>query len=323
MQGSQRLQPGLAIVEVIIGEHQSWHKPVCHQLLGFGQINGTTHLAAPTAEQGAHGGQNVPLVVDTEHGYIFQLAVTHHRRRQLMRDNRPGRQIEGHRKDRPLARPALQCELMTEHQRDAAGDGKPQTQPLLLGGAGVIETGELVKNSLLLVLRDAGAVIPHLDADLVPHPAATEQHPAPRVVAKRIGEEVLQHPTQQPHIAVYRVLALHHREVDPPRLRQHAKLRLEVVEQIAQGEVELLGLELARFEPRDIEQIGDEILGRPQRIIDMAGNAGLLASIGQHLQQGGGKQLGRIEGLGQIVADRRQKTALGLIGPLHLLVHQQ
>ncbi len=133
----------------------------------------------------------------------------------------------------------------------------------------------------------------------------------------------MQHPAQQPHIAVHRVLALHHREVDPPRLRQHAKLRLEVVKQIAQGKVELLGLELARFEPRDIEQIGDEILGRPQRIIDMAGDAGLLASIGQHLQQGGGKQLGRIEGLGQIVADRRQKTALGLIGPLHLLVHQQ
>ena len=237
--------------------------------------------------------------------------------------DRPGRQIEGHRKDRSLARPALQCELMTEHLRDATGDGEPQTQPLLLGGAGVIEAGELVKNSLLLVLRDAGAVVPYLDADLLPHPAATKQHTAARVVAKRIGEEVLQHPAQQPHIAVYRVLALHHREVDPPRLGQHAKLRLEVVEQIAQGKVELLGLELARFEPRDIEQIGDEILGRPQRIIDMAGNAGLLASIGQHLQQGGGKQLGGIEGLGQIVADRRQKTALGLIGPLHLLVHQQ
>lgn len=55
----------------------------------------------------------------------------------------------------------------------------------------------------------------------------------------------------------------------------------------------------------------------------MAGDTGLLASSGQHLQQGGGKQLGRIEGLGQIVADRRQKTALGMVGPLHLLVHQQ
>ncbi len=166
MQGSQRLQPGLALVEVIVGEHQSRHKPVCHQRLGFGQIDGTAHLAAPAAEQGAHGGQNVPLVVDTEHGYTFQLAVTHHRRRQLLRDNRPSRQIEGHRKDRSLARPTLQSELMTEHQRDATGDGEPQTQPLLLGGAGVIEAGELVKNSLLLVLRDAGAVVPHLDADL-------------------------------------------------------------------------------------------------------------------------------------------------------------
>ncbi len=187
----------------------------------------------------------------------------------------------------------------------------------------MIETGELVEDRLLLVWRNAGAVVPHFDADLAPQPATAKQHPTARVVAKRIGEEVLQHPPQQAHVAVHRQLALHHREVDPPRLCQHPELRLQVVEQIVQGEVELLGFELASLQSGDIEQIADEILGRPQRIVDMAGDPGWLLFGRQHLQQGGGKELGRVEGLGQIVADRRQKTALGLIGPLHLLVHQQ
>src|SRR5690606_9796234 len=161
------------------------------------------------------------------------------------------------------------------------------------------------------------------DAHLVPQSATTEQHTAARVVAKRIGEEVLQHPPQQAHVAVHGQLALHHRELYAPRLGQHPELRLEVVEHVVQSEIELFSLELARLEPRDVEQIRDEILGCPQRIVDVTGDAGRLIPGRQHLQQGRGEQLGDIEGLSQIVAHRRQEAALGVVGPLHLLVYQQ
>ncbi|MNC44998.1 hypothetical protein D3C75_939300 [compost metagenome] len=138
---------------------------------------------------------------------------------------------------------------MAQHLGDAAGDGEPEAEPLLPRGAGVIEAGEFVKDSLLLVQRDAGAVVPHLDAYLVPQSTATKQHPATGVVAKRIGEEVLQHPPQQAHVAVDGEATLHHGELDPSRLGQHPKLGLEVVEHVAQGEIELLRLELARLQP--------------------------------------------------------------------------
>ena len=146
--------------------------------------------------------------------------------------------------------------------------------------------------------------------------------PTAGVVAKCVGEEVLQHPPQQAHIAVDRKAALHHGELDPTGLGQHAEFRLEIVQHIAQGEIELLRLELARLEARDVQQIGDEILGRPRRR-RCGERCGPVRPPGQHLQQGGSKELGRVQRLGQVVAHRRKEPALGLVGPLHLLVYQQ
>ena len=97
--------------------------------------------------------------------------------------------------------------------------------------------------------------------------------PTAGVVAKCVGEEVLQHPPQQAHIAVDRKAALHHGELDPTGLGQHAEFRLEIVQHIAQGEIELLRLELARLEARDVQQIRDEILGRPQGVVDVTSDA--------------------------------------------------
>ena len=55
----------------------------------------------------------------------------------------------------------------------------------------------------------------------------------------------------------------------------------------------------------------------------MASDAGRFVFRGQHLQQGGGEELGRVQRLGQVVAHRRKEPALGLVCPLHLLVYQQ
>src|SRR5438552_3215987 len=64
-------------------------------------------------------------------------------------------------------------------------------------GGGRIEAPKLFEDFRLLPGRDARSGIPHFDAQIVLPTSAPDQHPALGGVTHSVGQEILEHATQQ------------------------------------------------------------------------------------------------------------------------------
>ena len=72
---------------------------------------------------------------------------------------------------------------------------------------------ELVEDIEVLVLRNAGAGVAHVDSQLATTPAAADDQSASRRIIHRIGHQIQENPLEQVGIAAYPRTASH----DPQR----------------------------------------------------------------------------------------------------------
>ena len=154
---------------------------------------------------------------------------------------------------------------MTQHQRNAAGDGEPEAKPPLPWRCGSDRGGK--NSSKIASCLSSGCRGRCPTPRCAPLSPCGDSRAAPdrRVVAKCVGEKFCNTRRSKRNIAVDRKAALHHGELDPTGLGQHAEFRLEIVQYIAQGEIELLSaLNLPCLEARDVQQIRDEISVAPR-----------------------------------------------------------
>ncbi|MNP27693.1 hypothetical protein D3C76_1206170 [compost metagenome] len=127
-----------------------------------------------------------------------------------------------------------------------------------------VQAFELFEDHLQLVRRDARAAVPDFQPQVPSLAAHAEQHVA-LGVAEGVGEEVLQHPAQQLDVALHPQRAAVQAEVDALFLRQHPEFHAERLVQAVQREGAALGADPAAFQARDVQQVGDQVLGRTQR----------------------------------------------------------
>ena len=153
---------------------------------------------------------------------------------------------------------------MAQHPAQTIGNRRAKAQPLLGLGAVAIQALKLFEDQLQLVLRNTRPLIPHLDAHRVGQMPHAQYHARGAGVTEGIGEEVLQHTAQQAHVAAHPQPAAVDAQVNAVLHRQCAELDTQGVEQFAQGKVAQLRHNAPRFQTGDVQQIGDQLLGRGQ-----------------------------------------------------------
>ena len=193
---------------------------------------------------------------------------------------------------------AAQLDLAPEEVGQLAADGQPQAGAAELAAGAGVGLLERLEDDALLLGRDADARIRHLEGDdaaLAQHrvaggPAAGrrrdgEPHAAVRGELEGVREQVLQHLLQP--------LGVGDEAASQPRVDLHvegqgAALRLvpegtaDHVEQV--GEVDLLGLHRhgARFDLRQVEDVGDQVQQVGAGAVDRPREFHLLRARGCH-----------------------------------------
>ncbi len=92
---------------------------------------------------------------------------------------------------------------MAQQPRDALADRKPQPKPLLAPRRSLVQALELLEDALPVFAGDARSGVPDLDPQHAAAAARGQQNAAGLRVAQRVGQQVLQHPPQQPAVAAY------------------------------------------------------------------------------------------------------------------------
>ncbi len=200
---------------------------------------------------------------------------------------------------------------MTEQPRDAIGNRQAEAQALAV----VAETAELLEDQRAVGRRDAGPAVPDLDprrgAD-----AAHADHDAPaQRVAHCIGEEVLEHAPQQLRVAVEPDRRGHVAQHQAFLLREYAELGGQSAQQRVGAERLPHRHQAAGVQARDVEQAGQQFLGRAECTVDVRERLAILR-MHRPLRQRVHEQMRRVERLRQIVADRGEQARLGLVGLL-------
>ena len=86
----------------------------------------------------------------------------------------------------------------------------------------------------------------------------------------------------------------------------------------ASAKVARLRHQPAGFQPRHVEQAGQQVGGRIQRAADLRARDSRCAALGELLRQRIGEQVRGVQRLQQVVADRGEEAALGVVGALGL-----
>ncbi|MOA01400.1 hypothetical protein D3C78_1208080 [compost metagenome] len=123
-----------------------------------------------------------------------------------------------------------------------------------------VQAFEFLENHLQLVIGNAWAAVPDLQPQLAAVSADTEQDRA-LAVAEGIGQEVLQDPPQQFHVAVHPQAAGAYAKIQALLLGQYLEFGPQGGEQLVQGKRLGIRGDLAVFQARDIEQVTDQFLG--------------------------------------------------------------
>ncbi len=195
---------------------------------------------------------------------------------------------------------------------NAVRDGQAETEALAIAA---VATVEFLEHHGLLLRRDAGAAVMHADRQCLAVPANAQQHAATTGVADGIGQEVLQHPAQQQRVAVHPRAGRHMAELQAARRCKYSELLRKRIQHGRQRERARIGHQATGFQPRDIQQARQQIVGGIQRAANLAQEA-VQEFRFDVLRHGVGQQLRRMQGLDQVMADRGQEAGLGHVGPL-------
>ena len=98
---------------------------------------------------------------------------------------------------------------------------------------------------------------------------------------------------------------------------ERAELRRQRLQHFGQRELARLRHQSAGFQPRHVEQAGQQVGGGIERAADLQHRVAL-ALVAQLLRQRIGEQVRGVQRLQQVVADRGEEAALGIVGALGL-----
>lgn len=204
-QPRNRFDASLAVAQVIIGDNHVGRLVVVCQYVENGPIGAAGHDAAPpTADQAAHALEYKRIVIDDDDESLVEPGrIRSHRSPRL--GGGIGRGTNERHSDaeaRALTKLRFQIDRMFEETAQPIDDGKtkPETAGVLIG---YFKAVELAENLLMLVVRDADARVPDLDAQPIRPPAAADQHAAGRRIADCVRYEVEHDPLQEDEVAAH------------------------------------------------------------------------------------------------------------------------
>ena len=254
--------------------------------------------------------------------------VVHHSDRQTVPYRHGSRSLVGgehparrhfNREHRTTPQPGAQADLQAQQGRRFGDDRQPQPAA---PRPGFVQLGEFFKDHCGLVVWNAKAGVPDfhpLSAFTAP---AGHQHTALAGVLDCVVDEVAQNAAQQQHIAVGESVRASPAQTQALCLRFGAMDRHQRRQQIGHGEIAQprrhhAGVEFAHIQQvsQQFAQAVDAVLNREHQIQTLRRHA-LLEHA--HIQRQ------RRQRLAQVMAGRRQKMRLGLVGLLsHLARHAQ
>ena len=198
--------------------------------------------------------------------------------------------------------------------RDPIGDRQTKTESL---SADVFATAEFLEDRLLIDQGDTWSGVMHFNTQSALRATHAEQDSTRRRIAHRIGQEVLQDPSQQLRIGMHPGAGGDEGERQSMLAGQRAEFRRQRFQHFAQREIARFRHQPARLQTRHVQQPGQQVGGGIQRAADLL-HRFALSRIGQLLRQRIGEQVRGMQRLQQVVADRGEEAALGVVGVLGL-----
>ncbi len=92
---------------------------------------------------------------------------------------------------------------MAQQTTNPVGDGQPQPQTFYLTIMQLRQTMKLPENLFMLITGNPRPGIPHINEHGMVQPASTRQEGPEMCITNRIGQQLLQYPSQQYFIAVH------------------------------------------------------------------------------------------------------------------------
>ena len=86
-------------------------------------------------------------------------------------------------------------QFMTQYAAKPVGNGQPEAQAFFGAGLMAVQAFELLENHLTFVFRNTWATVPDFEAQMRASTPYAQQYRA-LAVAERVGQEVLQNPSQ-------------------------------------------------------------------------------------------------------------------------------
>jgi len=307
--------PVNAAAQAIVADHEPRHETVvADQRLRLLEIVDGMHGDAPALQQLLDRLAEDVVVLDHQHVDADELAADHLADLGLADLAVPDvAQRHGDGEHRAVAGPRADIDRMTEQRRQTLGDVEPEPEALLAPPPDVVDLVELLENPLAMVRGDAGSGVPHLDAQAVADPPATEQHAPDLGIADGVGDEVADDPLEQRPVAGDRDVRMDDAERQALLRGLVAELDLEPLEQPRDLEGGDARHDLAGVELADVEQGAEQVLHdadgdvhRMQEVLAMAVVLGGHAVVDQDLQ-------GR-ERLAEVVVGGPEEARLGAVG---------
>ena len=204
---------------------------------------------------------------------------------------------------------------MIEQAGQAAYDGQAQARARLVHGAR--QTHELAEDGFVVGVGNAA---PGVADEQLHRPAPStrpHQHPAGIRIADSVGQQILQHGTQQVAVGRDPQAAGHHGQVQTLGLGYGCELAAQFVEQPAQRQPRDIGPHAAGLQLGQVQQGGQQTVGAVDGAVRVDGQ-GAAGRVFQRrlLLQGGDEQAGGVQRLQQVVAGGGQEPGLGGSGVL-------
>src|SRR6516225_4947359 len=126
---------------------------------------------------------------------------------------------------------------MAEQAAEPINDGKAEPEPRLAIRSRGRQLVELAEYALALILRNAGAGIANVDAQLRGAAATTHHDTAAKRVAHRVAHQIEQDAFKQDRIAAHPRPAWHDAQAESLLVRQGGECRFDAIEQPLHGQV--------------------------------------------------------------------------------------
>ncbi len=206
---------------------------------------------------------------------------------------------------------------MAQQAAETMDDGQPEPQPAGPLPRRVLQLPVFLEDGAQLVVRDADAGVPDLDARETAVAAGAEQDLAAGRVFERVRHQVAQHLFKQARVAVDDKSGEDDTQIQSLRLRLVGERAAQIAEQVVEREIDRLRPHHAGLDLIDVEQRIEHARHRADGVLQAADEV-FQRRPGDPLRQQPLDQRQGLQRLAQIVAGGGQEMGLGDIGPLRL-----